>query len=75
MAALLLRLRTPNVRASVVPEPVEPVRRELGVPDRVLDVFVSQVMLDRSSVVAIIGELEPTSMAQHVGMYRKLKTS
>ncbi len=63
-----------NVRASVFPETVEPVRGELGVPDRMLNVFVSQVVLDRPGVVAVIGKLEPASMAQHVRMDRKPDT-
>ncbi len=58
----------------VLPESVEPVRRKLGVPHRMLNVFVSQVMLDRPGVVAVIGELEPARMAQHVRVYRKPDT-
>ncbi len=58
----------------VFPKPVEPIRCQLGVPDRVLDVFVSQVVLDRSSVVAVIRQLEPAGMAQHMRMNRKPKS-
>ena len=58
----------------VLPESVEPVWCKLGVPDRVLDVLVSQVMLDRPGVVAVVGELETTGVAEHVGMHRKPKS-
>ena len=34
-----------------------------------LDVLVSQVMLDCTGVVTVVGELEPASMAQHVGVH------
>ncbi len=39
-----------------------------------LNVLVSQVMLDRSSVMAVIRQLEPASMAQHMWMHRKPKS-
>ncbi len=61
--------------ALVVPESVEPIRRQLGVPNRVLDVFVSQVVLDGSGIVAIIGELETTRVSQHMRMHWEPKTS
>src|ERR1035437_2017604 len=39
-----------------------------GVPNRVLDIFVSEIMLDCAGVVAIVGELVAAGMAQHVRM-------
>ena len=44
----------------------QPVGCHLGVPDRMLDVLVPEVMLQSPCVVAIIGELKITGMAQHV---------
>jgi hypothetical protein len=37
------------------PEIPEPIGRKLGVPDRVLDVFVPEIGLQRAGVVAGIG--------------------
>ncbi len=58
----------------VLPKSVEPVRCKLGVPHRVLDVLMSQVMLDRSSIMAVVGEFKPAGMAQHVRVHRKPKS-
>jgi hypothetical protein len=33
-----------------------------------LDVFVAEIVLQRPSIHALIGELEPSRMPQHVGM-------
>src|SRR5262249_33273883 len=53
---------------SASPKVLEPVRRHFGVPDRVLNVLVSEVVLQRPRVVTIVGELEPTGVAKHVGV-------
>src|SRR5262249_6432949 len=53
------------------PKVLEPVGRYVGVPDRVLNVFVPEVVLQGPRVVAIVGELEPAGMAEHVGMDRE----
>src|SRR5262249_39309543 len=50
----------------IPPKVLEPVGRQFGVPDRVLDVPVPEVVLQRPRVVAIVGELVPTGMAKHV---------
>src|SRR5262249_26155569 len=42
--------------------------RHFGVPDRVLDVLVPEIVLQSPCVVAIVSELEPTGMAKHVGV-------
>ncbi len=60
--------------ALIAPEVVKSVGRELGVPDRVLNILVSQVVLDGSCIMTIIGKLEPASMPQHVRMNRKPDT-
>ena len=46
----------------------EAVGHHFGVPDRVLNVLVPEVMPQAPGVVAIVRELEPTGMAQHVWM-------
>ncbi len=53
---------------SIPPEILEPLRRKLGVSHRVLDVLVPEVVLQRASIVSLVGELVATGMAQHVGM-------
>ncbi len=58
----------------VLPESIEAARRELGISDCMLNVFVSQVMLDRPRIVTVIGELEPTGMAQHMWVDRKAQS-
>jgi hypothetical protein len=50
----------------------EPVRRHVGVPDRVLDVLVPEVVLQGPRVVAIVGELEPTGVAMQQRCTQKL---
>jgi|SRR6266404_2069172 hypothetical protein len=44
-----------KVSVELPPEVLEPVRRQLGVPDCVLDVFVPEIGLQRAGVVAGIG--------------------
>jgi hypothetical protein len=50
----------------IPPKVLEAVGRQFGVPDRVLDVLVPEVVLQGPRVVAIIGQLEPAGMAKHV---------
>src|SRR5262249_48656090 len=61
----------PAPPSSVPPKVLEPVGRHFGVPDCVLNVLVPEVVLQGPRVVAIIGQLEPAGMAQHVGVDRK----
>src|SRR5262245_66306852 len=60
---------------SIPPKVLEPVGRHFGVPDGVLDVLVPEVMLQGPRVVAIVGELEPAGMAQHVRVDREWHVS
>src|SRR5262245_17329164 len=60
----------PEVR-SAPPKVLEPVGHHVGVPDRVLDVPVPEVVLQGPRVMAIVGELEPTGMAKHVWVDRE----
>src|SRR6516164_8888842 len=61
----------PAPPSSVPPKVLESVGRHFGVPDRVLDVLVSKVVLQGARVVAIVRELEPTGMAKHVRVDRE----
>ena len=61
-----MRCSRPEVR-SAPPKVLEPVGRHVGVLDRVLDVPVPEVVLQRPRVVAIVGEPEAAGMAKHVG--------
>src|SRR5262249_51090807 len=56
----------PAPPSSVPPKVLESVGRHFGVPDRVLDVLMPEVVLQGARVVAIVGELEPAGMAEHV---------
>ena len=56
---------------SVPPKVLEPVGRHFGVPDRVLNVLVPEVVLQGPGVMAIIGQFEPAGMAQHVRVDRE----
>ena len=51
---------------SASPKVLESIGRHFGVSDRVLDVLVAEIVLQSPCVVAIIGELKTTGMAQHV---------
>ena len=46
-------------RRSVFPEVSKPIRRKLAVSDGVLNVLVAQIVLQRPSIHALIGQLEP----------------
>jgi hypothetical protein len=47
------------------------VRRQSRVADRGHDRSVAEIGLDGASVVAVVGELEPAGMPQHVGMHEE----
>ena len=61
----------PAPPSSVPPKILEPVGRHFGVPDRVLDVLVPEVMLQGPRVVAVVGQLKPAGMAKHVWVDRE----
>jgi len=61
----------PAPPSSVPPKILESVGRHFGVSDRVLDVFVPEVVLQGPRVVAIVSQLEPTGMAKHVRVDRE----
>ena len=58
-------------RELVPPKVLEAVGRHFGVPDRMLNVLVPEVVLQGPRVVAVVGELEPAGMAKHVWVDRE----
>jgi hypothetical protein len=52
--------------ASVLPEPFEPIRRQLRVAHRRGDRAVPEVVLDRPRILAIVGELVSAAMPQRI---------
>jgi hypothetical protein len=61
----------PAAPSSVPPKVLEPIGRQFGVPDGVLDVLVPKVVLQGPRVVAIVGQLEPAGVAKHVRVDRE----
>src|SRR5262249_27302858 len=61
----------PAPPSSVPPKVLEPVGCHVGVPDRVLNVVVAEVVLQGPRVVAIVGQLKPAGMAKHVRVDRE----
>ena len=59
----------------IPPKVLEPVGRQFGVPDGVLDVLVPKVVLQGPRVVTIVGELEPAGVAKHVRVDREWHVS
>ena len=57
----------PAPPSSIPPKVLEPVGRHVGVPDRVLNVLVPEVVLQGPGVVAIVRELEPAGMGSMCG--------
>ena len=55
-----------NRLLSVLPEILEPVRRHLRVSNRVHDIFVTHVVLERPGIMPIVGELVAGGMPEHV---------
>jgi hypothetical protein len=60
---------------SLPPEIFEPRRRERRVLDDVLDVLVTEVVLDRPRVLALVRELVSAGVPQQVRIRRELKAS
>ena len=55
-------------RQSISKKFLEPLRRQGGIARRVLDIAMPEIGLDRTRVVAIVGELVAAGMAEHVGV-------
>ena len=56
-------------------ESPEAVGCQFGVPGGVLDVAMAQKMLDRARILAVVGELIASRMAQHVRVDREVDTA
>jgi hypothetical protein len=50
------------------PEVLEPIRIQLGVAHRVLDVAVAQISLQRPRIVALVGQDEVAGVPEHMRM-------
>src|SRR5262249_4430438 len=57
--------------ASILPEPVETIGAQFGIPHRVHDVAVAQEVLQRASIDTVIRQFEPAGVAEHVRMNRE----
>ena len=55
----------------VFPEILEPIGRQSGVSDGGHDRAVTEIGLDGARVAAVLGELEPAGVPQHVGVDKK----
>jgi len=55
----------------VSPESVKSLGRQLGIPNRMRDVLVPQVVLDGSCVVPVVRQLVSAGVSQHVGVDRE----
>ena len=76
MNRLLHRTKpTSGYENSILPESLKPIWCQLGVPHRVLDILVAQIVLDRPGVMSLVRQIEPTGMAQHVGVDREIELS
>src|SRR6185437_10373144 len=49
------------------PKVLEPIRRQLGIRARVLDVFVAEIGLQGAGTMLLVGQRQAASMAQLVG--------
>lgn len=68
-SACLVITRSPLI----LPEPLEPSRRQLGIPHGVLNIAMSRVVLDGPDVVPVIGQFIPTGVPEHMEMERQGK--
>jgi hypothetical protein len=61
--------------ASLPPEILEPIRRQFGIADGMLDVFVAEISLECAGVMALIRQREPAGVAKHVRvrLYAKVR--
>ena len=69
--ANVLRLQSGGSLSSIdtsTPKILEPIRRQLGVAHRVLDILVAEIGLQGSGIVALVRQGKAAGMAQHVRM-------
>jgi hypothetical protein len=55
-----------NGQSLIPPKILEPVRGKLGVSHRVLDIAMTQEVLEGASIMTVVGQLVPTTMTEHV---------
>ena len=60
------QLEFPGNRSQIAPEILKSRRRKLGVADRVLNVVVAEVRLQRPCVVPLVGQRVTAGVPQHV---------
>ncbi len=58
-------------RSLISPKVVEPVSGKLSISSCMGNLFMPKVMLDRSSIVAMISQIEPSGVSQHMWMRRE----
>ena len=61
-----VRLCSINRHNQSPPKVLEPIDGQLGIADGVLDVLMTEIMLERASIVAIVGELVAAGVPEHV---------
>ena len=54
--------------SSISKEFLESLRRQGGIPRRILDIAMAEIRLDRARIVTIVGELVAAGVPQHVGV-------
>ena len=64
-----------STNGSITPEVFESIRRQLGIAGGVLDVAVSQVLLDRPRILPVVGQFVPGGMAKHMWVNLKRDAS
>src|SRR3954451_12693559 len=69
--ATVMRQYSNGLLVFVLPEILEPLRGQLGVPCGVLDVAMAQPLLNGAGVAPIVGELKAAGVAQHVRVDRE----
>ena len=64
-------VRRGRVEGLIRPKGGEALGAQLGIADGVLNILVPQVVLNRSGIVAVIGQLKARGVAEHVGVHRE----
>jgi hypothetical protein len=63
------------LRASIPANNLKPIRSQLGVLNRVLDLLVTEVILNNAGVITSRGEIVTAAVAEHMRMNREFKAS
>jgi hypothetical protein len=54
---------------SILPQPLEPNRRQLRISNGMPNILVAEIGLDGPGIDAIVGHLEPAGVPQHVRVH------